>query len=227
MRVPLVVLLHGLARSQLSMRGLARHLQAQGFATWNYTWPSRRMGIEASAAAVAQQLMAHCGAATVADLQQKHAICAVTHSLGGVVALQLARQIALDRAVLLAPPLQGSKVARFARDFKLFHWYYGPAGAEVAVPPADWHPPGEVGALGIIAGTSGAHWSNPVSWATRALGVLQPDEPHDGTVAAHETRPPVDHHYAEVPAAHTFIMDDPQVRALVVKFLRSGRFEAG
>ncbi len=218
---PVVVLLHGLARSQLSMRGLANFLEAQGFATWTWTWPSRSVPVAEAARQVQAKLLADLGLQADGPLPP---ICAVTHSLGGIVALQLSQRVPLHRAVLLAPPVRGSRVAKAFVDWKLFHWFYGPAGMQVAQPPPDWHAPGEIGALGVIAGTQGLHWSNPVSWATRALGVLPAGLRSDGTVAADETRPPQAHDYAEVQATHTWIMDDPQVRKMVVSFLQSGGF---
>ena len=201
------------------MRGLAKHLQLLGFTTWNWTWPSRKMPVAAAAAAVHAQLLAELGPRALTL-----PICAVTHSLGGVVALRLSQLLPLQRVVLLAPPLQGSRAARAFVHLKIFQWFYGPAGSEVAVPAADWHSHGRIEALGVIAGTAGLHWGNPISWATRALGVLPAELASDGTVAAAETRPAADHHYVEVPATHTWIMDDSQVRDLVVKFLRTAQF---
>ncbi len=219
---PLVVVLHGLARTALSMRGLDADLRRRGYATWNFTWPSRRVPVAQAALAVRDGLVAAHGEAVL-----NRPVHAVTHSLGGIVALHLARHLAIGHLVMLAPPVRGSRVARAFADWRLFQWFYGPAGGEVAQPPDDWHPPGRIDAIGVIAGTAGLHWGNPISWATRALGVLPADLASDGTVAAAETRPDLAHHYLEVPATHTWIMDDPAVRERVAEFLASGTFAVG
>jgi len=216
---PLVVLLHGLARTRRSMAGLSVDLQRRGFATWNFTWPSRRMAVAEAAATVWDELLAEHGAQVA-----QRPVHAVTHSLGGIVALHLARHVALRHLVMLAPPVRGSRVAQAFADWRIFQWFYGPAGTQVAQPPQDWHPPGDIASIGVIAGTAGLHWGNPVSWATRALGVLPAGLASDGTVAVAETRPDLAHHYLELPATHTWIMDDPQVRDRVAEFLWNGRF---
>ena len=49
---PLVVLLHGLARSHRSMAPLARALARAGFETWTRTYPSRVSSIAVAAKTV-------------------------------------------------------------------------------------------------------------------------------------------------------------------------------
>ena len=149
------------------MRGLDAYLRDRGWATWNWTWPSRHMPVAEAALAVRDRLVADLGPAAL-----QGPVCAVTHSLGGIVALHLAQHMPLERLVMLAPPVRGSRVARAFADWRLFQWFYGPAGNEVATAPPGWHPPGTIGSIGVVAGTAALHWGNPVSWATRALGVL-------------------------------------------------------
>jgi triacylglycerol lipase len=209
---PTVVLLHGLARTWRSMSGLRRHLEREGFATWAETYPSRRMPIAELAAATAEHIRAAAGPG--AELM------AVTHSLGGILVRHMP-DLPWRRVVMLAPPNQGSLVARSFRELPAFRWFYGPAGQEVALGD-EW--PAPPAPFGVIAGTRTTSVANPTSWLTTGLRVFPPGHEHDGTVSVEETRLPGMADFRTVAAGHTFIMNDPRVRAWVVRFLREGRF---
>lgn len=211
---PLVVLLHGLARTERSMAGLAGFLESHDLQTWRCTWPSRTESIAQAAALVHARLQAEFPG---------RPLQVVTHSLGAAVALHLAQLRPMQRAVLLAPPLRGSRVARTFANWKLFRWFYGPAGGEVAVAGPGWPGLDQLGEVAIIAGNRALALTNPVSWATRSLGVLPASLASDGTVALDETRPEGPHHFAEVGATHTWIMNDTQVQQMVLQFLQCGR----
>src|SRR6185295_5454456 len=115
---PLVVLLHGLGRGHGSMAKLGAHLAAHGFDTWSRTYPSRRAPIAEIARALAD---------TIAHDAAGRPVCAVTHSMGGVVARHLHDpRIAWQRIVMLAPPNQGSQLARAAADHPVYRWFFGP-----------------------------------------------------------------------------------------------------
>lgn len=208
---PLVVLLHGLARGQGSMARLDRALRAAGFETWSHTYPSRRHSITYLADALTEQLVA-----------LDRPLCAVTHSLGGVIVRHLHDpRLRWERIVMLAPPNQGSRLAAGLVRNPVFRWFYGPAGRELAdcsswpTPPAPF---------AVIAGTRSLAWSNPTSWT---LGRRFPTgTPNDGTVAVDETRLPDMTAFAEVDETHTWIMNSPRAHRLAIAFLREGRFPA-
>ncbi len=209
---PLVVLLHGLARGPGSLAGLASYLTAAGFDVAARAYPSRRHSIAYLAEAVG---------AWIAERAQGRPVAAVTHSLGGVIIRHVREpRIAWHRVVMLAPPNRGSRLAASLAHRSLFRWFYGPAGVELA-DGASW--PAPVAPFAVIAGTRGFALTNPTSWTlarTFPRGLA-----HDGTVAVEETRLPGMAAYAEVDATHTWIMNDPRARALVIEYLRSGRFE--
>ena len=80
-----VLLLHGIGRTARSMRRPERALRDAGFATFNSTYPSRRHDLAA--------LAAHVMAETAdwrAGLSRVHL---VTHSMGGLAARILARDV--------------------------------------------------------------------------------------------------------------------------------------
>lgn len=208
---PPVLLLHGLARTKLSMAGLGRALRRAGLRTLAHTYPSRQAGVVALADAVAAWIVATHGDGEI-DL--------VTHSLGGVLARHLSGRVALRRVVMLAPPNAGSDLARALQEFGPFGWLYGPAGRDVAEGKG-W-PDALAAEVGVIAGTRSPSLGNPTSWVSAPF--FGDDRPNDGTVAVDETHLPGMVDFATVDASHTWIMNDPRVQAMVVRFLAEGRF---
>src|SRR5262249_23524561 len=103
---PVVVLLHGLARTPWSVQGMPRHPGRAGLATWSRSYPSRRLPIDQLADWIAEHARRDLG---------EREVLAVTHSLGGIVLRYLARRLRVARAVLVAPPNQGSRVAQALR----------------------------------------------------------------------------------------------------------------
>ena len=213
--LPTVVLLHGLARRAGSLARLGRALTAAGFPVWAGDYPSRRRGIAAAAAAIADRL---------ADELPGQPLAAVTHSLGGVVVRHLGDpRLHWQRIVMLAPPNRGSQVAAAFAGNRLFGWFYGPAGRELAAPidPAAWPPP--PAPCAIIAGTRKRALANVTSWVSHRVFARGAD--HDGTVAVDETRLP-GCAFATVDANHTFIMNHAKARELTLAFLRTGTLPA-
>lgn len=207
-----VVLLHGLARGKGSMSRLGKRLSASGFTTLARTYPSRRFSITALASELADWIV---------DEAHGEPVCAVTHSMGGVIARHLHDpRIRWERIVMLAPPNQGSRIAAALVRNPLFRWYYGPAGGELA-DGSKWPPP--PAPFAVIAGTRGFALSNPTSWTMGRR--FAPGIAHDGTVAVEEARLPGMAAFAEIDATHTWIMNDPRVAELAVRFLRHGTFD--
>jgi triacylglycerol lipase len=208
---PLVVLLHGLARGQGSMTRLARSLRANGYESIARTYPSRRHSIAYLAGEIADWIVERAG---------ERPVCAVTHSMGGVIVRHLHdARIRWQRIVMLAPPNQGSQLAQAIAANPVFRWYYGPAGLELA-DGSRW--PAPPAPFAVIAGTRGLAITNPTSWTFGRrfpIGVA-----HDGTVAVDETRLAGMTDFTTVDATHTWIMNDPQVHELVVRYLARGSF---
>ncbi|MDQ3366597.1 MAG: alpha/beta fold hydrolase [Myxococcota bacterium] len=208
---PFVVLLHGMARGHGSMMRLGRILRAEGFDTASRTYPSRRHSIAYLASEVADWIVEQAG---------ERPVHAVTHSMGGVIVRHLRDpRIRWERIVMLAPPNQGSQLAATLLKNPVFRWYYGPAGAELA-DGSRWPPP--PGPFAVIAGTRGRALTNPTSWTLGrrfAAGTR-----HDGTVAVEETKLAGMAAFAEIDATHTWIMNDPRVHGLVVRYLQTGTF---
>jgi len=210
---PVVVFLHGLARTSRSLAPLARHVRAAGHRTWLRTYPSRRQSVTELADEVVRWVQSDLGDAP---------LIGVTHSLGGILARYIGDRLPWRGLVMLAPPNRGSRVARALRYHPLYRWFYGPAGQELG-DHHDWPAPPHP--FAVIAGTSGVSLANPPSWAIRSLKLLPPDAIHDGTVAVDEAKLPGMAAYAEVPAGHSFIMNHPRTRELVLRFIERGTFD--
>ena len=209
---PLVVLLHGLARGRGSMERLGTHLRAHGFETWSHTYPSRQHSLQYLADSITELLVAHAG---------DRPISAVTHSMGGIVVRHLRDpRLHWQRIVMLAPPNRGSRIAAGLVRNPLFNWFFGPAARELADATAWPAPPAP---FGVIAGTRSLALTNPASWTVGrrfTAGVA-----NDGTVAVDETKLDGMSAFAAIDATHTWIMNAPDARRLVVEFLHDGTFE--
>ncbi len=199
------------------MAGLGRALAAQGYPVWARSYPSQHLSIERSAEFVVERL-AHEAAGQPLVL--------VTHSLGGIIARFVAGPLG-ERAgldvrgiVMLAPPNSGSRLARRLGGLGLFRRTYGPAGQELGASAPAWPLPRAP--VAVIAGTR-ARGLNPTGWLSSMSGLIRAAEPSDGTVLVEETRLPGMADFATVAASHTFIMNEPEVRAMILRFLREGR----
>ena len=204
-----VIFLHGLGRSARSLNRLRRAVEAAGYATWACTYPSTSLALPAIADWLVERVQA----------EVEGPLMAVTHSMGGVVIRHVGDRLPITRIVMLAPPNAGSAVARGMRDWGIFRRLYGPAGQ--AVGAGGW--PDPAAPTGVIAGTGGVSWSNPPSWVIRAFKLL-PSEPHDGTVTVAEARGCAHVDFATVATGHSWLMNHPRTRDLVLRFLADGRF---
>lgn len=210
-----VILLHGLGRTHLSMRKMARRLKNAGYMTVNFGYPSTRKRIERIAQEHASKAVEQC--------RRFHAdrIHFVTHSMGGIVTRQLLktnRPANLGRVVMLSPPNQGSRVAEALKD----RWFYimanGPAGRQLSTSPDAL--PRRLGPVdypvGVITGNRAAFFD---IWLKPYL-----DGENDGKVSAAEAKVDGMSDFLVVPETHTTIMDAEYVQDQTLHFLKHGAF---
>ena len=206
-----VVLLHGLAQSDFSMRPLAARLRSAGFRVHAIRYESTGKEPAALVDDLAGELARCC-----AEAQRLHF---VTHSLGGVLLRAYLAERALPnlaRVVMLAPPNHGSELADVVRGSRALRGAFGPTATELGtspdslpnrLPPADFE-------VGVIAGTSTV---NPLgSW------LIPADD--DGTVSVASARLEGMSDFVTLPVSHTWILLSGEAARQTLAFLAHGRF---
>lgn len=192
----MVVLLHGLGRTRLSMVPLEWALEREGYRVLNLGYSSYTTGISGLGAALALRIDS-----AVAEHRPAR-VHLVGHSLGTVLTrwiLANRRPERVGRVVMLAPPNRGSASAdRFA---PWLGWLLRP------LPELVTDSSGTARGLGAPLGVD--------------VGIVAGE--FDGKVSLAETELPGAERVV-VPASHTFLMARPDVQRLVVRFLREGTF---
>lgn len=194
----LVVLVHGLGRTRLSMAPLAWALEREGYQVMNWGYSSYTRTIPQLGRQLADDLEARGGA-------RPERVHFVGHSLGNIIVRWVLANDPppeVGRVVMLAPPNQGSHAAdRYA---PWLGWLLKP------LPELRTGADGIAGEIPLPRGVE--------------VGVIAGR--YDGKVTVGETRLAGAAASVVVPAAHTFIMNRRDVRRLIDAFLEQGRFDA-
>lgn len=209
-----VVLLHGLARSSMSLNRMQKALEDDGYVTANIDYPSRDHEIAELA-----EIAVNDGLSSCREDAEVDRIHFVTHSLGGILVRQYLHTNSINelgRVVMLGPPNQGSAAADELEFVPGFDWINGPAGQQLgkgedSVPlslgPVDFE-------LGVIAGN---RTIDPVTSA-----VLE--NPDDGRVSVEDTKVEGMDDFVVVEHSHAFMMRMQLPIELTKQFLRTGSF---
>jgi len=210
-----VVLLHGLARTSMSMNKMQRALVKEGYETANIGYPSRGYTVEELAQMAVSEGLQQCR--SNGEIERIHF---VTHSLGGILLrqyLSTADIAELGRVVMLGPPNQGSAAVDKLAGVPGFDWLNGPAGRQLgkgedSVPlklgPADFE-------LGVIA-------------ANRTIDPITSsmlENPDDGRVSVDDTKLEGMADFVVVKHSHAFMMRMRGPIELTIRFLKTGSFE--
>ncbi len=213
MLVEIVVLLHGLARTDASMQTMQEALQQKGYRVCNIAYPSREHPIAELAAQFVAPAIAECAHGKGVPLNF------VTHSLGGIIVRELARTgkvRSFGRVVMLGPPNHGSEVVDALGGWSIFDAINGPAGHELGTNPESV--PQKLGPVtfetGVIAGRHTINWINSVI----IPGV------DDGKVSLESAKVEGMRDYIVIPASHPFLMTDGEAIKQTIHFLEHGAF---
>lgn len=208
-----VVLLHGMGRSMLSMKRIEWALVNRGYRVVNVGYPSTLHSVEHLASTYLAPALREL------DLPAGGRVHFVTHSLGGIV---LRQQLAtepvpnLGRVVMLGPPNRGSELAQAWKGKLWYRFATGPSGQQVGTGECDL--PRALGPahfeVGIIAGDRSL---NPL------FSRLIPG-PDDGKVSVTSTRLEGMTDFTVVHHSHTGLPWSKPVIQQVISFLETGRF---
>ena len=195
------------------MHDLEVALREAGYAVCNVSYPSREHRIADLASRFVAPSIARC----VEDADEP--VHFVTHSLGGIVVRELAKQglvRTFGRVVMIGPPNHGSEVVDALGSQYAFAVINGPAGGELgtsisSLPRRLGSPPFETG---IIAGSRSINWIN-------SLIIPGVD---DGKVSVASTRLEGMRDFVVVAAAHPFLIMNDDVIEQTIRFLAHGCF---
>lgn len=199
-----ILLIHGLARTSLSLALLERRLRQAGHHTEHFGYLAFAEDFDA----ITQRLN-H----TLQAVARRGPYGVVGHSLGGVLtraALGLGQVPALPRqVVMLGTPNQPPRLASLAWNLWPFQWLTGQCGHNLTCQRFYANLPTLPSPYTIVAGTGGP------------TGPLSPfgEEVNDGIVALSETYMTPQDSIVQVPAWHTFMMNHPQVQEIVLRAL--------
>lgn len=215
---PLVIILHGIFRTALSMGMVDLYLRSRGYDVLNLTYPSSRHDLPALANLVAARIE------TTPKFKNASEVHFVTHSMGGLVTRYMLNtqpeiRTKTRNIVMMVPPNQGSETADFivSRTWmnRIYSYFSGPVGPQLTTAYAASYPEID-GNIGIIAGTRS---SNPLS-----RFVFTDGRPHDGTISHERMRLSGIDSMIAVPASHTSIVCSFPALRQTAHFLQTGSF---
>ncbi len=199
-----VVLVHGLGRSRLSLRTLARRIENAGFATANVPYAPTFHRFETLVADFHDFLVENV------KTERYHL---VGHSLGNIlIRARFAHgyPTELGRIVMLAPPNHPPRLARKLHKFPPFRLWAGDSGQQLASREFYATLPTPTVPFGVIAGDKGQR--------------LTFGEPNDGIVTVKSTRLAGMKEHLVLPHTHTFMMNSPAVAEATIHFLQHENF---
>lgn len=200
-----ILLIHGLARTSLSLSGLDGYLRQAGYTTHQFSYFALFSSFDQIVLRLRQRIR---------NLAAQGPYAVVAHSLGGILTRAALADTTLSppcHVVMMGPPNQPPRLAPYAWKFWPFQWFTGQCGFNLTCTQFYAALPPLTAPYTILAGNGGPQ------------GPLSPfgSEPNDGIVAVSETRLTAQDRLIELPVWHTFMMNDARIRSAVVQALNA------
>ncbi len=195
-----IMLIHGLGRTPLSMGGMADALREAGHTPVFFGYVSLLQTFDQIVMRLRDRLQ---------SLFTQGAYGIVSHSLGGVVtraALAHADFPLPLHVVMLAPPNRSPRVGQLAGTLPPFRWFAGQSGHNLASLEFYQQLPVLSCPYTLIAGTAGI--TGPLSLFGEAV--------NDFVLSVEEVKMQPQDVPLQVPASHSFIMDDRRAQVMTV-----------
>lgn len=197
-----IVLIHGLMRTSLSMWPLKSYLSKQGYQVYSYSYFSPRYTIQEHGTNLNQFIK------KLIEENPNKNINVITHSLGGIITREALSTLPekqlknIGCLIMLAPPNQGSTLAKLSTKlFPVFTFPIKPL-KELSSDRKAYvhHVPVPKIKMGIIAGR------------------------YDAKVPPTFAHLPGQTEFVVVNSTHTFIMNNAQSKQYILNFLEKGTF---
>ncbi|PJE07719.1 alpha/beta fold hydrolase [Legionella sp.] len=198
-----VVLIHGLMRTSLSMSSLKYFLQSYGYQVYVYSYPSTQQDIHAHGVDLYQFI------ATLLEKNPDIKIHFITHSLGGIIIRESLAKLTRKELnqvgclIMLAPPNQGSVLAKLT--VKMF-----PIISNIIKPLAE-------------LSSDEKAYVHQVPIPNIKMGIIAGR--FDAKVPPSSARLPGQTELVVINTNHALIMNNSKSRQLILTFLENGKFE--
>ena len=210
----IVVMLHGLARSDASFNKMDKSLQEEGYETCNISYRSTKYPVETLVEKFVLPKVKRC------IKGEYKRVNFATHSMGGIIVRYMATQklpFKINRVVMLSPPNKGSEVVDTLGGLWLFKAINGPAGLQLStrndsVPNSLGKPEFE---LGIITG------NKTINFILSAM--IEGDD--DGKVSVKSAKLEGMKDFLVIEATHPFIMKNKIAIEQTKYFLKNAEFK--
>ncbi|HIE3643823.1 TPA: esterase/lipase family protein [Legionella anisa] len=197
----IIVLIHGLMRISLSMWPLKIYLKRQGYVVYSYSYPSAKFSIQEHGIYLNQFIK------NLLEENPGAKINFITHSLGGIITREALSSLSpkqlknIGCLIMLAPPNQGSKLAKLSTE--IFPMFTSPIKPLVELSSDQTSYVHQVSVPNIKIGIIAGRYDAKVPPEFARLGQNEP---------------------VIVNSNHTFIMNNAKTKQLIMSFLKKGTF---